>query len=198
MFYSDAKQDQFIANLFNFKKNGYFIDIGSCGAVNSNNSLFFESLDWNGLCVELNSDYNESYHSRKTHYINDDALKLNYEEIFLKLNFPSQIDYLSVDIDELSYDVIVKLPHSKYRFSSITIEHDAYHLGTEYQDKQRKFLHSINYELICGNVFVEQDGYGPSSPFEDWWVDPKQFDKDFINKIKCENDYPSNILKKFS
>jgi hypothetical protein len=93
MFYSDAKQDQFIANLFNFKKDGYFVDIGSCGAVSSNNTFFFESLDWEGICVELNSGYNESYQYRKANYINANALELNYLQIFNDFSAPLDIDY---------------------------------------------------------------------------------------------------------
>ena len=45
MFNSDARQDEFIANLFNFKKEGAYVDIGSCGAVGSNNTYFFENPD---------------------------------------------------------------------------------------------------------------------------------------------------------
>jgi len=197
MFYSDAKQDQFIANLFNFKKDGYFVDIGSCGAVSSNNTFFFESLDWEGICVELNSGYNESYQYRKANYINANALELNYLQIFNDFSAPLDIDYLSVDIDQLSYDVLLKLPHHKYKFKSITIEHDSYHLGDEYKIKQRNFLLSMGYELICGNVFVEQDGYPGNCPFEDWWVYPAFFDKEFLDKIRSSNLYPTDIIKKF-
>jgi len=197
-FHSDAGQDQFVANIFKFKKNGYFVDIGSCQAVCANNTFFFESLNWNGICVEYNPAHNESYKSRSCHYINDDALKLNYSQIFKNLNFPQSIDYLSLDIDELSFDLLQKLPHENYRFKVITIEHDAYHLGDSFRKKQRDFLNSLNYELIIGNVFLQQDGYPASSPFEDWWVDPKEFDKDYINKIKSEDIYPAQIMLKFS
>jgi len=44
MFKSDAFQDQFVHKILNGKRNGYFVDIGSCGAINSNNTYFFESL----------------------------------------------------------------------------------------------------------------------------------------------------------
>lgn len=197
IFSSEAKQDQFVANILKFKKNGFFVDIGSCGAIGANNTFFFESLDWNGLCVESNSIYNDSYKDRKCNYINEDAFRLNYLEIFKKLNFPKSIDYLSLDIDELSFDLLTKLPHENYRFKVITIEHDSYHLGETLREKQRDFLKNLNYELIIGNVFVEQDGYGPNLPFEDWWVDPKEFDAGYIAQIKSENIYPSQIISKF-
>lgn len=196
-FNSEAKQDQFVANILNFKRNGFFVDIGSCAAICSNNTFFFESLNWQGLCVESNSAHNDSYKSRRCRYINENAFKLDYLEIFKELNFPESIDYLSLDIDELSFDLLKKLPHKNYRFKIITIEHDAYHLGDVFRKKQRDFLNSLNYQLAIGNVFVEQDGYGENSPFEDWWIDPKQFNVTYIDKIKSENIYPSQVISKF-
>jgi len=196
MFYSDARQDEFIARLFNFKKDGTFVDIGSCNAVGSNNTFFLEGLGWNGLCVELNANYNNSYAVRKCKYINQNALELNYSNIFEELEFPSYIDYLSMDIDELSFEALIKLPHEKYRFRSITIEHDAYRLGDVFRKKQRDFLNNLGYYLVVANIYVEQDGYPINAPFEDWWVDPKEFNFELINKTKSDSIYPSALIKK--
>ena len=41
MFQSDARQDQFVANMLQFKKDGYYVDIGGCHSTNSNNTFFF-------------------------------------------------------------------------------------------------------------------------------------------------------------
>ena len=80
MYKSEAKQDQFVANILEFKKDGYYIDIGSCGAIDANNTYFFESLNWRGICIEIDTIYNNTYKSRTCHYINDDALILNYKK----------------------------------------------------------------------------------------------------------------------
>lgn len=198
MFFSDAKQDEFVARALNFKRNGYYIDIGSCSAIGSNNTFFFEGLGWNGLCVELNSGYNDSYKERRCNYINGDALKIDYLSVLKALNFPSVIDYLSVDIDQLSFDALTKIPHNEYKFKIITIEHDAYHLGESYRIKQRDYLNGMGYELIVGNIFVEQKGYPQFSPFEDWWMRPEYFDRSFLDKIKSENIYPTELINKFA
>lgn len=197
MFFSDARQDEFVARIFSFKRDGFFVDIGSCNAVGSNNTFFFEGLGWNGLCVELNSGYNSSYAVRRCTYMNDNALNLNYLDIFNNLNFPKSIDYLSMDIDELSYEALTKLPHKEYKFKVITIEHDAYRLGDSFKEKQRQFLSNLGYELIAGNIYVEQSGYAKNSPFEDWWVYPKEFNIELLNKIKSQNIYPSQVISKF-
>ena len=127
VYYSQAWQDEFIANLLNFKKNGYYLDIGSAVPNAQSNSYFFDSeLNWNGICVEKGSDYNETYKQKRTcHFINADATTVDYKSVLDKLGYPSRIDYLSVDIDESSALALKQIPLDSYRFSLITIEHDA-------------------------------------------------------------------------
>jgi hypothetical protein len=197
MFQSDARQDQFVANMLKFKKNGHYIDIGSCHSMYSNNSFYFQSLDWKGICVEINSEYNSSYESRKDCiYLNEDATKIEYRTLLNENNFPKTIDYLSLDIDEASIDVLKILPLDEFRFRVITIEHDAYHLGDYYRSQQRQILEQNGYMLVCSNVFVQQNGWiKENCAFEDWWIDPNEFDEKLVNQIKSESAYPSEIIE---
>ena len=199
-FYSDAKQDQFAANILKFKRDGYCVDIGSCHSVISNNSYYFQGLDWSSISIEIERGYNESYSTRTNGvHLNKNALEVNYKETFEEYEFPKSIDYLSLDIDTLSLDVLKILPLDEYRFKVITIEHDAYVFGDEYRDPQRNILTSHGYLLVCSNVYVEQPGYeGKECPFEDWWIDPSEFDSDLIEKIKCDSTLPSVIISKFA
>lgn len=199
MFYSDAKQDQFAANILEFKQGGYYVDIGSCHSILSNNTYFFQNLNWTGICVEIESSYNQSYSTRENClYLNEDATKLDYKNLFDSNNFPSVIDYLSLDIDTLSLTVLKKLPFSEYKFRVITIEHDTYLYGDKYQKEQRDILKSNGYRLLCSNVFVQQPGFDrPKCAFEDWWVYPEEFDSNLLDKIECDSEYPSNIIAKF-
>lgn len=199
-FNSDAKQDQFVANILNFKENGYCIDIGSHHSIKSNNTYFFQDLGWTSISVEIASDYNESYATRKKGvHLNENALEINYKEVLNEYEFPKSVDYLSLDVDTVSLDVLRVLPLDEYRFKVITIEHDGYLYGNRYREPQREILSSNEYLLLCSNVYVEQPGYeGKECPFEDWWVDPSEFDNNFIEKIKCENKFPSEIISNFS
>lgn len=198
MFYAEAKQDQFAANMLKFKRNGTYLDIGSCHSMHSNNTFFFQSLDWKGICVEIESSHNDSYLSRKDCiYLNSDATILDYSMILNENNFPKVIDFLSLDIDQLSLTVLEKFPFDEFRFRVITIEHDAYHLGDTYRSKQREILEKNGYFLICSNVFVEQYGWTQENcAFEDWWVDPNEFDDNLLNNLKCDSIYPSQIINK--
>jgi hypothetical protein len=199
-FYSDAKQDQFVANILNFKKDGYCVDVGSCHSIISNNTYYFQNLDWTSISVEIESDHNQSYGTRKSGvHLNENALDVNYKNAFKEYDFPNSIDYLSLDVDTISLDVLKILPLNEYRFKVITIEHDGYLYGDKFRDEQRNILNSHGYLLLCSNVYVEQPGYeGKQFPFEDWWVDPSEFNGELIKKIKCDNNYPSAIISKFS
>lgn len=201
-FYSDAGQDQFVAHLLNFKKDGYCVDIGSCHSIISNNTFVFQELGWTSVSVEINSEYNDSYSARKkgTHY-NEDALKVNYKEAFEENDFPSTIDYLSLDVDTASLSVLKILPFDEYRFRAITIEHDAYLYGDQYRAEQRKILEGHGYRLVCSNIIVPNpghqgyDGISPC-PFEDWWVHPEEHGSEVLDKIQSDLAHPGSIIMK--
>lgn len=198
-FYSDAKQDKFVANILEFKRDGYCVDIGSCHSIISNNTYAFQYLGWKSISVEIESGYNESYSTRKRGFhLNENALEVNYKKVFEEHEFPKSIDYLSLDIDTLSLDILKILPLDEYRFKVITIEHDGYLYGDKYREHQRCILNSHGYLLLCSNVYVEQSGYeGKECPFEDWWIDPSEFSEELIEKIKCDSTLPSVIISKF-
>ena len=54
-------QDKMIAYLFQFRTNGYFVDLAANHAVEFSNTFALERrLNWTGLCIEANSQYWES------------------------------------------------------------------------------------------------------------------------------------------
>ena len=199
-FNSDARQDEFAANILGFKKNGFCVDIGSCHSVISNNTFYFQDLGWTSLSVEIEPGYNSSYSTRNLGvHLNTNALEVDYKKVFEENEFPTSIDYLSLDVDTVSLEVLKILPMDEYRFKVITIEHDGYLYDDKYRGAQREILNANGYKLLCSNVYVQQPGYeGKEFPFEDWWVDPSQFDQELLDRIECENTFPSDIIAKFS
>ena len=48
-----AEQDKFVLNVLKFKKNGYFLEVGSWDAAWINNTFVLETEhDWHGIMVE--------------------------------------------------------------------------------------------------------------------------------------------------
>ncbi len=196
-FQGHAKQDAFVANLLHFKRNGYFLDIGSCHAISTNNTYCFEAIGWQGICIEKSEEHNQSYETRKCSFINNDATAINYKKLLDDHKFPSYIDYLSLDVDEASTAVLQRLPLTEYKFGIITIEHDFYIHGDIFREEQRKILKEQNYILLFADVLAPAEhGMALNCAFEDWWVAPSLLPQEQINKISAERLYPQQILSR--
>jgi hypothetical protein len=206
-FYSQAWQDEFVINLLGFKRNGCFIDIGSGDGINQSNSYFFESeMGWRGICVERGTHFmgwKEMHASDPSRYkarnnslfLNDDATVIDYKKLLEENGYPNRMDYLSVDIDEGSAKVFYSIPFDQYKFSVITVEHDAYRFGDNLRSDERKILEQRGYKALFPNVLVPLGcGMGPNLPFEDWWVDPSSFDMSRLSTLGKECMYPDEIV----
>lgn len=195
--HSGSRLDEFCARLFDFKHDGTYVDLGSADSKFHNNSWYLSTqLGWRGLCVELESQYNDSYGDRTNcTYINGDALTVDYEAEFAKLAFPASIDYASLDVDVLDLEAVKILPHDKYRFKILGIEHDAYLHGDKYRAPQREFILSKGYVLVCADIFVRHPDI-VECPFEDWYLDPQHFGSDVIEKVKSSSCYPEDVIAK--
>lgn len=177
MYRGRSDQEMFVLNLLDYKKNGYYVELGAFHSINGSNTYYLETdYHWKGVSFEINEDWHEEFtDNRKNPCILGDATKFNYINYFEQNNFPKQIDYLQIDIDSgydmqgnsignsfLSLHGLISIPLSEYRFSIITFEHDA---QIEYNNKgmreaQREILSSFGYKLVVREMH------------EDYWVDP--------------------------
>jgi hypothetical protein len=190
--YAQAGQDLFVLGLIETKDNNYFLDIGCWLPDNINNTLLLEQNGWNGISIDITNLSNE-WQTRKTKFINSDALIIDYKKLFDENNSPTVIDYLNIDIegDGLRYQTLIKVFESDREFKIITIEHDDYR-GYSISEKkpQRKFLTEKGYLLLCGDVSIN------GNSFEDWWINPKYFIESMYKHLISLNIDYSEILNK--
>ena len=194
--FSQAYQDIFILMALNGKRNGTFVEIGAMdGQTISNTSLIEKYFDWTGISIDID-DINESFkkHNRNSNLIIQNALTINYKELFEKYNMPKNIDYLQLDIEppENTLKCLKKIPFDDYNFSIITYETEAYYSNPQIKKESRNILKSNGYELLAGDIC----NHG-NDPFEDWYVNPKLINSDTISKLKnLENSNltPDKIL----
>lgn len=169
--------DAFALDILEYKRNGYYVEMGSAGPINGNTTYKMESeYDWTGVGFDLDQKSVDEYNSvRKNPCLKEDATKFNYLKYFEENNYPKQIDYLQVDIESpisfsgRSMDPIgqplnglIALPLQHYRFTVICFEHDTiiHYKNASMRDAQREILNNLGYSLIA------KIGH------EDWWVDP--------------------------
>lgn len=154
-FYSQLKQDSIVDSILEGKTNGTFVDIGASFFDKMNNTFYFELYkNWRGLAVEIDSRYNDGWKNRPNSvYINEDALKVDYKAEFEKMNMPSTIDYLSVDLEppEVTYQAFCKIMETGYTFNVITFEVD-YYRDKSTRDPSRQMVQDMGYVLI-GEIF---------------------------------------------
>jgi len=173
-----TSSDIFALDILNYKKNGYYVEMGSADPIIGNTTYRMENdHDWTGVGFDLNKTHADKYNSvRKNPCLVEDATKFNYLKYFEENNFPKQIDYLQIDI-ESPMDVggrpqhpigqpllgLIALPLTQYRFTVISFEHEyiIHYKNASLRDAQREILDSLGYSLVC------KIGH------EDWWVDSK-------------------------
>jgi len=167
--YSKHFQDLFVLAVFEGKKNGTYLEIGS-GApfVHNNTALLETEYNWKGISIDNSPALCYNFKENRTNtVICTDATEISYGDLFEKHCVDPVVDYLQIDCDEASIEVLKKLPLTTHKFGVITFEHDSYRLGTEIRDEARAILKKHGYVLLVNDVaFTEVCSY------EDWYVHP--------------------------
>lgn len=192
-FYSQAGQDEWISSLFEFKREGYFLDVGAHNGIDINNTYFLEKeLGWTGICIEADPAIFRSLSSnRKCTCINiavsDQEGEISFlqdgfsgressssgsiriktkslREILNDQNPPKVIDYLSLDIEGMELKALMGFPFDEYEILAITVEHNLYTGKEDYKKEIKNFLENKGYLIFRENI--ESEG----SPFEDWYI----------------------------
>lgn len=186
--YSKHMQDMFVLAVHKGKTNGKYLEIGSGNPKIHNNTFLLEDqFGWRG--VSIDNDRYEAFsfsETRKNPILCLDATNVDYKQLLETHCFTQKIDYLQIDCDESSYDVLCRIPFDDYKFGVITIEHDAYRLGVEHRDKIRNHVLSKGYVLVSNDIAI-----GKTSSHEDWFVYPALVDEKMVsqNEINFVWDY---------
>ena len=135
MYFSQAGQDKFVLNVLKKKKNGNFLEIGSSHPTFINNTYTLEkNYNWRGIMVEYDKNFLNLYkiHRPNSIHVINDATKVNYLQILKDNKFPTNIDYLQIDLDVnnrstlTTLELFDKTVFDEYKFATITFEHDIY------------------------------------------------------------------------
>ncbi len=167
---SQAHQESLVINALQFKKNGWFLEIGAADGLEASNTFLLEKeFGWTGLALEWDTDLHSKYNlHRSTECLCEDATLWDARTNLFSRGFPNQVDYLQIDIDpaDQSLKALENLPLEEFRFSVITFEHDYYLSDLSLaRDTSRELLRFHGYHLLVAGV----ETHGRN--FEDWWVD---------------------------
>ena len=184
--FSQCYQDMFVLSMLDGKPKGTFVEIGAGHPVISNNTALLESrFEWTGIGFEIKEHEADLYNEhRRAPVALGDATTADFDALFKEVNLGPVFDYLQVDCEpaEVTFNALKQIDLSKYKFATITFEHDSYNDGDSVRDTSRKYLESQGYVLVVDNISVDQ-----SHPFEDWWCHPDLVNPDILAVMKCVN-----------
>lgn len=196
-FHSLEQQDEFIVNLFNKKRDGFFLDISAGHPVVASNSYTLEQhFGWTGFAFDI-QDCEARWQwsgKRANSFVQSDATSAQLTE-FLKKNIPEDlvVDYISVDVDadgtSLSLAVLKRILDSGIKFKAMTFEHEKYMHGDEPRNESRQLLSSLGYIPLFGDVkawAAKPERYSENEFFEDWWIHPQYFDSSILTAQRSE------------
>lgn len=93
-------------------------------------------------------------------------------DVLDKNNIPKVIDYLSIDVEGMEFDILKTFDFKKYHINVITVEHNAAHIGMEYRNKLFDLLTRKGFKFVKGNDNVQN------------WNDADYYIEDFyVNRI---------------
>tara|TARA_B100000214_G_scaffold66608_1_gene44258 strand:+ start:5585 stop:6385 length:801 start_codon:yes stop_codon:yes gene_type:complete len=107
---SQIFQDLFVLNELNFKKKGFFIEIGAANGIDLSNTYLLENkFDWDGIVVEPAKIWRDEIKKNRACTISYDCI---YSESGLKVEFleTTKPEFSTVNIDSKSKDI-----HEGYR-----------------------------------------------------------------------------------
>ena len=202
--YSQASQDLFVEYVTKKKQNGYFLEIGSNHPIQHNNTYMLETkYNWRGLMVEYDKSFEELYkiHRPNSIYTLNDARLVRYLELLDEHQFPTNMDYLQIDLDvdnKSTLDTLLLLNSTvfnKYKFAAVTFEHDIYS-GNFFDTRNisRQLFKDRGYILLFPDVSVFWNG--SYKQFEDWYVHPELIDKSIIDELQTNQSLNCDEIKK--
>jgi hypothetical protein len=167
--YSKHFQDMFILTVLNGKKNGTYLEIGAGDPFIHNNTALLETqFGWRGISIDISEALAYKFkNSRKNTVICANALEIDYRELFSKHCLDHVTDFLQIDCDDASVEILKKIPFNEYKFGVIQFEHDSYRLDPVIKETSRKILQDAGYVLLVNDVAFNEYG-----TYEDWWVHP--------------------------
>ena len=177
---SSVYQDGYAYVFSNQKTNGTFVDI----STSYWNTLILEThYSWKGILVGTNEPLSERPYSTHT-------LGPLSQMILDQHGMPSNIDYLSFDLDDplpVFEDFIPVLPYTKFGF--ITMRHND---DPNVRSRTREVLFSYGYSKIFTDIVIGTTN-GEWLATEDWYAHPDIADPVMIQQVVDHPDNAENI-----
>ena len=118
--HSQLRQDLFVLNQLNFKKNGFFVEFGATDGVNlSNTHLLEKEFNWNGILAEPAKVYHKELFENRNCYIEKNLVWKNSKSKLIFME--TSIKELSTIKDYSKFDFHIRKTHKQYTVDTISL-----------------------------------------------------------------------------
>jgi FkbM family methyltransferase len=198
-YYSQFQQDKFIyENYFKDKLNGFFIDIGAYDGECDSNSLFFENIGWDGVCIEPNPEmFQKLQQIRKCECLPYAVSDKNEITQFFQIKEGPIV--LSGLVNEFTQEAIERINEYDLEtsqnfdyidvecktFDSIIKTFDIDFLSLDTEGSELKILQSIDFNTYNIDIITVENNYYNHTFFN--FLTPKGYQ--FITRLGCDELY---------
>jgi len=190
--FSQAGQDLFAAHCLNYKKDGFYYELGANEPFLGSNTAFLEiEFNFSGISIEFVDYLCQLFNQkRKNPCFNFDLNHKSLTEILDEQNAPRIIDFMSHDLDghDSRLNSLKTFDFNKYKVAVLCWEHDFYDGGEQTKIEGEKFLEDNGMVLVCKSVKWQ------GKAFESWAVDPTLVPENLWKPLVCENLEYTEIL----
>jgi len=160
---SQLVQDLLVMYFTNFKKNGFFVEIGAADGFFLSNTLLLENIGWRGIIAEPLPRRHEKIKERKCRI----DLRCIYNKSNLKLMFDNIIDNpelsgVSMDLDS-NYKNINKIEVNTVSLNDLLEEHEAPnyidYISVDTEGSEFKILQEFNFQRYQVEIFTIEHNF---------------------------------------
>ncbi len=173
-YYSENREDEWIESHLELPKKGVYVDVGAAHPISASNTAFLRDRGWSGIAIDANPEWEKEWKSPficavigKDPYIHfefshgesiwcarkSDAgrkIKTTLLESILNEYKIEKIDFLSIDVEGMEFDVLQTMDLDRHAPSIIIAEYNTKGLPHDYRLK-KYLINTGKYRLAFEN-----------------------------------------------
>ncbi len=175
--YSGEGEDLILAKLFNYKKNGFYIDVGCYHPKINSNTYYFYQRGWSGVNIDASPDNIKKFNSLRKRDINinigisgkkDELTYYMFEESAIN-TFSEEMYQQRKNVPWVTFVGTTKVPTLPLRdvLSAVTLPAEIDFLDIDVEGLDLEVLKTNDWERVHPNVVMVEDQQKDISTFLD-------------------------------
>ena len=194
---SQHGEDVLLAQFFEFKRSGYFVEVGAFDGVELSNSYFFEALGWDGCLIEPNPHFFKAYAAKRPYSVHVNAAVLAGQQNVTQFTTVLDEPALSYSKTSLAHKSRVKKVDSKIELIEVAcvklsevlreIKQPIDFISIDVEGAELSVLQTLDFKQNSPSVFIIEDNSGGSDKSVSDFLSNNGFEKRY--QLGCNDFY---------